>query len=72
MPLAPDGAVLVRADEDAGMARSADPLVAATLASPGYVETFRASDLFPGCPRALLYSQTMRDPGSGAAIGVLC
>jgi len=70
--LAPDGAVLVRADAAAPLGRSSDPLVAATLAANGYLETFRASDLRPGQPRALLYSQTMRHPGSGAAIGVLC
>ncbi|WP_306391589.1 chemotaxis protein CheW [Telluria beijingensis] len=70
--LAPDGAVLLRADPGDGLARSSDPLVAATLAAPGYVETFRASDLRPGAPRALLYSQAMRDPDSGAILGVLC
>ena len=70
--LAPDGAVLLRADADQGLARSSDPLVAATLAAPGYIETFRASDLRPGAPRALLYSQAMRDPDSGAILGVLC
>ena len=70
--LAPDGAVLVQADADAGLTRSSDPLIDATLAAAGYVETFRASDLRPGQARALLYSQTMRDPDSGAAIGVLC
>lgn len=70
--LAPDGAVLLRADPDGSLARSSDPLVAATLAAPGYVETFRASDLRPGAARALLYSHTMRDPDSGAVVGVLC
>jgi len=70
--LAPDGALLVRAGDGAAPERSSDPLIAATLAAGGYVETFRASDLRPGQPRALLYSQTMRHPDSGAAIGVLC
>ena len=70
--LASDGAVLLRADPDARLERSSDPLVAATLAAPGYVETFRASDLRPGAPHALLYSHTMRDPDSGAILGVLC
>lgn len=70
--LAPDGAVLLRADADDRLARSGDPLVAATLAAPGYVETFRASDLRPAAPRALLYSHAMRDPDSGAVLGVLC
>ncbi|WP_123067978.1 chemotaxis protein CheW [Massilia aurea] len=70
--LAPDGAVLLRADAGAMLERSSDPLVEATLAAPGYVETFRASDLRPGAPHALLYSQAMRDPDSGAILGVLC
>ncbi len=70
--LAPDGAVLVRADAGATLEASCDPLVAATLAAPGYVETFRASDLRPDAPHALLYSQAMRDPDSGAILGVLC
>ena len=70
--LAPDGAVLLRADAGATLEASCDPLVAATLAAPGYVETFRASDLRPGAPHALLYSQAMRDPDSGAVLGVLC
>lgn len=67
-----DGGVLARVDGSVAMARSADPLVAASLAATGYVESFRASDLRPGQARALLYSQAMRDPASGAAIGVLC
>ncbi|TXG01595.1 chemotaxis protein CheW [Massilia arenae] len=70
--LAPDGAVLLRADAGATLERSSDPLVEATLAAPGYVETCRASDLRPGAPHALLYSQAMRDPDSGAILGVLC
>jgi len=70
--LAPDGRVAVQADAQAAVAHSSDPLVAATLAAPGYLETFRASDLRPGQARALLYSQAMRDPDSGAVVGVLC
>lgn len=70
--LAPDGTMLVRADPDAPLTCSRDPLVAATLAAPGYLETFRASDLRPGQERALLYSQAMRHPDTGAVIGVLC
>jgi chemotaxis signal transduction protein len=69
--LAPDGTVLVQADPAGALARSSDPLVAASLAAPSYVETFRASDLRPGRPRALLYSHAMREPGGGAVIGVL-
>jgi len=70
--LAPDGRVLVQADAAGSQTHSADPLIAATLSAPGYLETFRASDLRPGQPRALLYSQAMRDPDSGAAVAVLC
>ncbi len=69
--LDPDGAVLVQADPNGRLESSSDPLLAATLAAPGYIETFRASDLRPGQARALLYSQAMRAPGSGATIGVL-
>lgn len=70
--LAPDGRVVVQADAGTPVDYSGDALVGVTLAASGYVETFRASDLRPGQPRALLYSQTMRDPDSGAALGVLC
>ncbi|MCC2956430.1 chemotaxis protein CheW [Massilia sp. IC2-477] len=70
--LAPDGTMLVRAAPDAPLSCSSDPLVAATLAAPGYLETFRASDLRPGQERALLYSQAMRHPDTGAVTGVLC
>lgn len=70
--LTPDGAVAVQADADGALEHSADPLIAATLAATGYVETFRASELRPGQARALLYSQAMRDPDSGAVVGVLC
>ncbi|SFV03978.1 chemotaxis protein CheW [Pseudoduganella namucuonensis] len=66
------GRVLAQADPAAPLERSADPLLAATLASAGYVETFRASDLRPGRPRALIYSHRMTHPGSGEPIGVLC
>lgn len=70
--LAPDGTVAVQADVQSPIEHSADPLIEATLAVPGYVETFRASDLRPGQARALLYSQAMHDPDSGAVVGVLC
>ena len=79
-----DGQVLLQTDDQAGLADHAalaataatgagDPLLAAaTLAQPGYVETFRASALRPGKPRALLYSQRMLHPDTGEAVGVLC
>ena len=67
-----DGRVLVQTDTASPVARSADPLLAATLAAAGYVETFRATDLRPGKPRALVYSHRMAHPDSGAPAGVLC
>jgi len=70
--LDPDGTVLVQADANSAVTHSDDPLIAQTLASPVYVETFRATDLRPGQPGALLYSQAMRDPDSGAPVAVLC
>ncbi|HEU4777296.1 MAG TPA: chemotaxis protein CheW, partial [Telluria sp.] len=70
--LAPDGTVLAQIDESTPVQRSADPLVAATLSSDGYVETFRASDLRPGKREALIYSRRMHHPVTGAVSGVLC
>ncbi|MET0268449.1 MAG: chemotaxis protein CheW [Duganella sp.] len=72
--LAPDGRVLVQADNDSPspLTHSSDPLLAATLATDSYVETFRATDLRPGKSRALIYSQRMLHPQTGTPIGVLC
>jgi chemotaxis signal transduction protein len=67
-----DGRVLVQADPATPVARSGDPLLAETLAAPGYVETFRATDLRPGKARALVYSHRMAHPDTGAPVGVLC
>ena len=67
-----DGNVLVQIDDATPMEGSLDPLIAQTLASEGYVETFRASDLRPGKREALIYSRRMHDPDSGAVVGVLC
>lgn len=67
-----DGRVLVQADAAVALERSADPLLAETIAAAGYVETFRATDLRPGKARALVYSHRMLDPDSGAPAGVLC
>ena len=66
------GRVLVQADMTTPVARSLDPLLAATLAADGYVETFRSTDLRPAKSRALVYSHRMRDPRSGAVVGMLC
>jgi len=67
-----DGRVLVQADPATPVHHSRDPLLAETLAASGYVETFRATDLRPGKPRALVYSQRMLHPDSGEPAGVLC
>jgi chemotaxis signal transduction protein len=66
------GNVLVQIDEDTPLEGSLDPLIAQTLASEQYVETFRYSDLRPGKRQALIYSRRMRDPDTGAVAGVLC
>ncbi len=66
------GNVLVQIDEATPLEGSADPLLAQTLASDNYVETFRASDLRPAKKQALIYSRRMRHPGTGAVVGVLC
>jgi chemotaxis signal transduction protein len=67
-----DGRVLVQADPATPVTHSRDALLAATLAASGYVETFRATDLRPGKPRALVYSHRMLHPDSGEPAGVLC
>ena len=66
------GQVLVQADMTTPVTWSRDPLLAATLVTDGYVETFRATDLRPGKSRALVYSHRMRDPRTGEPVGVLC
>ncbi|WP_075795672.1 chemotaxis protein CheW [Massilia putida] len=66
------GRMLARIDETHPLAISSDALVAQSLASPHYVETFRASDLRPDKTRALIYSRRMLHPDSGVPIGVLC
>jgi len=67
-----DGRVLVQADPATPLSRSADPLLRQTLDADGYVETFRATDLRPGKPRALVYSHRMLHPQTGEPAGVLC
>jgi hypothetical protein len=51
-----DGTVLAQTDGDSPVEGSQDPLLAQTLDSSGYVETFRASDLRPHQSQALIYS----------------
>lgn len=66
------GNVLAQIDPDSPVEGSVDPLIAQTLASDGYVETFRATDLRPGKRQALIYSRRMHHPRSGEVIGLLC
>lgn len=66
------GNVLVQIDPDAPVEGSTDPLIEQTLKSDTYVETFRATDLRPGHRQALIYSQRLHHPASGAVVGVLC
>src|SRR3984893_5375686 len=68
--LAPAGEVLLQLDGGNAPAMSRDPLIAATLAADGYVETFRCSDLVPGGRRALIYSH--RVTSDRQTLGVLC
>jgi chemotaxis signal transduction protein len=69
------GQVLARIEEQRGMGRSSDPLIAEALTtSSPYVETFRASDLVPGETTPLIYAYRVtatNDPRS-KPIGVLC
>jgi chemotaxis signal transduction protein len=66
------GNVLMQIDEQSPMEGSIDPLIAETLASDSYVETFRATDLRPTKRQALIYSRRMQHPETGAVVGVLC
>lgn len=66
------GNVLVQIDDTTPLEGSVDPLLAQTLASDTYVETFRATDLRPAKKQALIYSRRMLHPETGAVAGVLC
>ena len=66
------GNVLVQIDDATPLEGSLDPLIAQTLASDQYVETFRYSDLRPARRAALIYSRRLHHPDTGAVIGVLC
>ncbi|PRD65194.1 chemotaxis protein CheW [Malikia granosa] len=66
------GNVLVHVNEYAPIEGSVDPLVAQTLATDGFVETFRATDLRPGLTQALIYSRRILHPDTGAVVGLLC
>lgn len=66
------GNVLVQIDETTPMEGSDDPLIAQTLASDGFVETFRFSQLRPNKRLALIYSKRMLHPQTQRVVGVLC
>lgn len=66
------GNVLVQIDPDSPVEGSTDPLIAQTLASEGFVETFRATDLRPHRRQALIYSRRMHHPRTGDVVGLLC
>ncbi|MFN4362357.1 MAG: chemotaxis protein CheW [Hylemonella sp.] len=66
------GNVLVQLDPESPVEGSVDPLIAQTLASDSFVETFRATDLRPGRTQALIYSRRMHHPQTGAVVGLLC
>jgi hypothetical protein len=67
-----DGNVLAQIDEHSEVEGSIDPLIAQTLASASYVETFHATDLRPSRRDALIYSQRMLHPQTGEVVGLLC
>ena len=67
-----DGNVLAHLDDSRPVQRSQDELLAQTLASDNFVETFRATDLRPGQAQALIYSRRILHPVSGAVVGLLC
>ncbi|WP_394778200.1 chemotaxis protein CheW [Undibacterium sp.] len=66
------GEVLAHLDGSSDISHSSDPLLAATLASDTYVESFHQSDLRPAQQRSLIYSRKIVHPQDGSAIGVLC
>lgn len=67
-----NGNVLVQIDQETPIEGSRDPLIAETLHSDQYVETYRATDLRPAKDKALIYSKRMHHPDTGAVVGVLC
>ena len=49
-----------------------DALIARALQSPGFVQSFGATDLLPGHDSGLIYAHRMLDPTNRQAMGVLC
>lgn len=70
--LDPQGRVLAQTSEDSPVIQSRDSLIARTLPSKTFVESFGPSDLRPGHAQALIYSHRMHHPVTGEVVGVLC
>ncbi|MFL6603107.1 MAG: chemotaxis protein CheW [Steroidobacteraceae bacterium] len=68
--LSPTGEVLLQLEGGSAPTVSRDPLISTTIATDGYVETFRCSDLVPDGRRALIYSH--RVISDRQTLGVLC
>lgn len=66
------GVVVAQIDETSPVDGSHDPLLAQTLESGSYVETFRHTSLRPNKDQALLYTHRMLHPKTGQPCGVLC
>ena len=66
------GKVLANLDQSNLVRQSYDLLLAATLDSDTYVESFQQSDLRATQQRSLIYSRKIIHPEDGSAIGVLC
>ena len=72
MLLDKDGNLLIQINEHSEVEGSIDPLIAQTLNSETYVETFRATDLRPCKQKSLIYSQRMLHPDTNEVVGILC
>jgi chemotaxis signal transduction protein len=68
--LSPAGEVLLQLEGGQAPDSSRDPLIAATMATDGYVETYRHTDLVPDGRRNLIYSH--RVSSDRQTVGVLC
>ncbi|MEZ4128554.1 hypothetical protein, partial [Salmonella enterica] len=66
------GAVVAQIDETSPVEGTQDALLARTLKSDGFVESFGPTDLRPGKRHALLYSHRMLHPQTREPVGVLC
>jgi len=74
------GTVQANLDPANTIRRSNDPLLRETMAidlhgtgvTNKYLETYRGSDLRPGCGDVLIYSQKIEAPETGEGLGTLC